>query len=164
MIKYLVVLALLLALPLTVMAQTSTPTPGPTPTATPLVIIPGGEISGAAGGASSDLNSVGDSLTAPGGINLLPTVNWGLVFGYIKWLIAPPTGDELAGPFGPIMTALGALLTAEISFLGIKGIVYVASYVLSFVAWLFKLILAIITFIVNVVSAIPGILLGFVGL
>lgn len=163
MIKLLVILILLIcAAP--VFAQTATPTPSPTP----VLVIPAGELSDAAQNADDQLNGIGGSLTAPGGVSIIPTVNWGQIFGYIKWLIAPPTGDELAGPFGPIMVALGALLAAEIFFLGVKGIVYLASFILTFVVWLVKLIISIISLIASILSTILstpiGWLLGFLGL
>jgi len=164
--RKLLIMLVLLLLATPVFAQTATP--APTPTATPFLSIPSGELSQNAGDASSQINSIGGSLTAPTGINIIPNVDWGAIFGYLKWLIAPPTGDELAGPFGPAMVAIGALLTTEITFLSIKGVVFLASYILSWIFWIFKLILAILQVLVAIVSAIVsgpiGAILGFLGL
>lgn len=104
--------------------------------------------------ANSDITSLGPDLSAPQGVELLPSEDGSQIFRYAKWLLSPSSADELAGPFAPIIAHTGIFVTLTIALAVVYGVVYVAIYLLKFVVWLFKLILFVIQVVVSVIGSI----------
>ena len=154
--RYLIVL-LLLVLAFPVFAD-PTPTPQPTPT----LVIPSGELEQLGQEGQGALQNVNPNLTDSNGQSIIPTVDLSSIFGYVKWLVAPPTEDELAGPFAPIMAAFGTLLSATIVMQAIYWAIWIGSTILQWVVGIFKLILPIFQLVFQATSQIVGGAVGWI--
>jgi hypothetical protein len=151
---------------ITVHAQTNTPTPTtgpwifatlsfeqissptPIPSATPILMqgtadIPTGPIYDGLATVEGNLQNAPDQV-APAG--WLPNETGYQLFSYIKWTFSSSVGDELAGPFGPLLGRLAAIIGIEIILAGIYFIFFVVRLVLRFVQWILTLILKFIPF------------------
>jgi hypothetical protein len=160
MTKTLLVFVFVFLIAAPTLAQTATPTPGPTPT----LIIPSVPIDNAVHDANQGIATLDAPIDSPDGRPLVPDENGAALFGYIKWLVSPPVGDELAGPFGPFMAMAGILLTMEIATLGVYIALYIIVYGLRWAIAIFKFILLLIQTVAAAASGVVGFLLGFIGL
>lgn len=110
--------------------------------------------------ADDAFHGVNVPLESPDGSPLLPNETGSTIFGYAKWLLSPATAEEIAGPFAPIVSALGFLIIAEITLLGVYGVVYIAMYLVRWVVWIFKLLMAVIQTIAAIIDTAVGKIIG----
>lgn len=108
--------------------------------------------------ADNQLASVDVDLSAPNGIGIVPALtNAAIAFGYIKWVISGTASQELAGPFAPVLNALGIYLIMSFSLTAVQFVVYGAIYIVRWFIWLFKTAQSIMV----VIGAIIGSLSSF---
>lgn len=126
--------------------------------------IPLTQIGGAIGQGDQLLATVNAPLTSPDGSPLLPDEDGGLIFAYTKWVIAPQTAQELAGPFAPIIISLGILMVADMALFAVYVAIYAGVYFIRWAVWIFRLVLQIIEAIASAAGGVIGALLSFIGL
>ena len=136
--------------------------PTPTPSPTPAPVIPSGEFQQLGDEGSQALQNVSPNLTDQNGQSIIPNIDLTAVFGYVKWLVAPPTDDELAGPFAPIIAAFGTLLVAILVLNAIYFAVWIGSYILQWLVGLFRLIIPIFQLVFQATSQIVGGAVGWI--
>ena len=151
---------------ITVHAQTDTPTPTtgpwlfatlsfeqissptPIPSATPILLqgtadIPTGPIYDGLATVEGNLRNAPDQI-APAG--WLPNQTGYQLFSYVKWVLSPSIGQELIGPFGPLVINLATIIGIEIVMAGIYFTLFVVRFVMHFVQWIIRWILKFIPF------------------
>lgn len=128
-----------------------------TPYAGPTIMPPDADISDGLVQGDALLNSVNRPLS-PG---LVPNENGAFVFGAIKWLTAPATADEIAGPFAPAYSHIGILLWMMVAMVTVYLIVYVAIYIVRWVVWIIKMILLLIQAVVQAAGGLVGFIFRF---
>lgn len=83
------------------------------------------------------LHQAPEDVTAPGGVSILPDVQLGTLFGFVKWLFSPPTADALLGPFSGLMIHFVAYFLAVLFLTNIYLIVFVVRFLIRFVVWIY---------------------------
>lgn len=149
-----------------VLAQTDTPTP--TPTSTPTTIpalpvptfdliasptpiptndaatvepasgLPLNQIYQYLGTAYVTLNQAPSDITHPGGIAILPNVNFDTLFGYVRWLLSSSTADAIFGPFSVFMLHVAAFFAAVVVLTNIYLIIFILRLLMLIVVWIYN--------------------------
>lgn len=112
--------------------------------------------------ADSQLAAVDVNLAAPGGIGIVPALtNAAVAFGYIKWVLSGTASQELAGPFAPVLNALGIYLIMSFSLTAVQFVIYGAIYIVRWIIWLLKTAQSIMVVIAAIIGSLSsfGILL-----
>lgn len=142
---------LMCALP--VIGQGDTPTPEPSPT--PLNI-PDDEMYDIIGEVDEGLGGISDDLSAPDGAEILPSIDLTQLIGYARWVLSPSTADEVFGVFSPVITPIGLYLGVRFALGAIYVVVYIAIYLIRWVIWIFKLLLELVSAISGIIDLLGG--------
>lgn len=124
--------------------------------------IPFGDMLTGLVGANAGLGALPDDLTQSGGLPALPDTQLTMILAYAKALTGSASSGELFGPFAPIFVALGNSVNLALPLVLVWLAVYVASYAVSWVIWLFNLIMAIIRTIMAIIAGGGNIVFGII--
>lgn len=124
--------------------------------------IPFGDMLTGLVGANAGIGALPNSLTQSGGLPTLPDSQVTTILSYAKALTGAASSGELFGPFAPVFIALGQGLTLALPLVLVWLAVYVASYAVGWVIWLFNLIMAIIQTIMAIIAAGGNIVFGLI--
>jgi hypothetical protein len=149
--RILLIIALLLIVAVPTFAQAPEPTPTP-------IVIPDQEMYESLGEADQALGELDNPLDAPDGTSIVPDEDGGMIFSYAKWLMSPVGAAELFGPFEGIATHMAVFFAMRFALMGLLGVIYVATYLIRWVVWIFKLLLLLINALGGIIDLIGGVL------
>jgi len=146
------IVALIIGVVLQVPVPTFVPLASPTPVATSAPVdlggtleVPQGDMYNYLATANANLESAPENLTNPG-VAVLPNQNGSQLFAYAKWITSAGAADEVFGPFGPIVTHIGAAVILIIFLAIVYFIIFLVTLIIRFVGWL----------ITKVTQVVPG--------
>lgn len=136
----LVVLSVMLQLPV----PTIPPLASPTPIATvepfnmqATIAVPESEVYNYLATANANIQSVPDDLSSPG-VAVLPSENGNELYGYAKWIVSGAAAGEVFGPFGLVITHVGAIMTLVIFLAIVYVIIFLVTLIIRFVSWIIR--------------------------
>ncbi len=129
------------ALPIPTFDLIQSPTPVPTndsATIEPSSGLPLNQVYGYLATAYVVLNQAPDDITHPGGVAILPNVDFDTLFGYARWLLSSSTLDALFGPFSGFMIHVAAFFTAVVVLTNIYLILFIIRLLIQIVVWIYN--------------------------